>query len=568
VLDWARTRTTPIIPVKAVLIDAAAMATPAPPPPPLDADTAAAAAAADAADAVAAGGGVACAGLCCLDLLLHGATPPPTPEAIATFDGTAYVAGGSASNTARSLAGLGVATAVVGLVGDDAHGREMAAQLTAAGVDASPLAVAAPPVATSLAVVPVFVGGGRGCYVDLGANTVFDGATVAAAAVRLAARRPPVAAFHLGYPHLLPRLRAGALAAALADVRAALPAALLSLDVNGVAAPEVDVPVLTAAALSGVGLLHANLDEALTITDAPAGATATPSTPAAAAAAGAGPGPHNASPPAPPPHPLLARPDRPTEATVTGRDLAALAAWFHARGVGMVAITLGSAGAYVAAHPDAAVAAAATGGRLAPDAGAGVFPAYAASGAVNATGAGDAFVAGALAATVAVPIGAGRLTAADVARSGLAAALARVDAARAAQAVPRRALLAELASAQTLPLPPGLGGAAAGGGGPAAAVDTVAGGDAVAAAVPWGGSAAAGGDAATLAAAAAAAASPTVEAAYAAARDAAVRAAHPALEGLTADGAVAAAAGGGGVATAIGASVGGALGGGVGHVVR
>ncbi|GAB0493037.1 hypothetical protein MMPV_004309 [Pyropia vietnamensis] len=383
-----------------------------------DTGAAAAVAAADAADAAAGGGGVIVAGLCCLDLLLHDATPPASPEAIASYTGATYVAGGGAPNTATSLAGLGVAAAVVGAIGGDGHGREIEGQLAAAGVDTAGLVVmsAGGPNGgggsgrsrnTALAIVPVFVSGGRGCYVDLGANALLDGATLSAAATAAAAaaaatRTPPPAAFHVAYPHLLPRLQGADLAASLAAVRAALPAALLSVDVNGVSSPDAVVPVLPPAALEGVALLHANLDEALLITDAPSAAAGT--TTAGGRGFGGG---DNTGAPSPPPHPLLARPDRPTEATVTGEDLAALAAWFHVRGVGVVAITLGAAGAYVAAHPDDAVGAATTGGRLAAAAGAAVYPAYAASGAVNGTGAGDAFAAGLLAAAVAEPRGGG-----------------------------------------------------------------------------------------------------------------------------------------------------------------
>lgn len=563
----------------------AALPPPAAAPVSAAAGAAAAVAPADAADAAAAGGGVLVAGLCCLDLLLHGATPPVSPEAIASYSGATYVAGGGAPNTATSLAGLGVTAAIVGAVGDDGHGRELGGQLAAAGVDTAGLAVMAPAsgsdggggtTTTALAVVPVFVGGGRGCYVDLGANALLDGATLGAAATAAAAaaaatRAPPTVAFHLAYPHLLPRLQGADLAAALAAVRAALPAALLSVDLNGVAAPDAVAPVLPPAALAGVALLHANLDEALTITDAPGAVVG-------ATMGGGGGGDGNTGAPLPPPHPLLTRPDRPTEASVTGADLAALAAWFHARGVGVVAITLGAAGAYIAAHPDDAVVAATTGGRLVAGAGAGVFPAFAAAGAVNGTGAGDAFAAGLLAAAVAEPHGGGGLRVAELATSGLAAALARVDGARAgAPPLRRRHLLASLRGAPTLPLPLWLGGGGGGGGSAAAAAAPAV------AAIPVSGVSAIGAVGTAAAApsvtAAAAAASEPVAAAYVAAAGDAARAAHPALGDLAAppDGVAGAVGGGGGAGTGGGAAEGRgggkallpvALGAGDHHVVR
>jgi hypothetical protein len=147
-------------------------------------------------------GSAVCAGLCCLDMQLLGATRSASGgvEAINSFERVAYSAGGSVPNTAGTLAALlrgggGVAVTAVARVGRDAHADELRSQLRASGVDASGLiddpplastssaeggaadaapgaaAAAVPP--TSLAVLPVFnaaSGGGRACWVNLAAN--------------------------------------------------------------------------------------------------------------------------------------------------------------------------------------------------------------------------------------------------------------------------------------------------------------------------------------------------------------------------------------------------------------
>ena len=105
--------------------------------------------------------------------------------------------------------GLGARAAVLGVVGDDGHGAELRRQWAAAGVDAS-LVVTTTERSTSLAVLPVFAGGGRGCWVDLSANELLDDGAA------LAAMRAPAAAaalggcraIHVGYPTCSPGCRA------------------------------------------------------------------------------------------------------------------------------------------------------------------------------------------------------------------------------------------------------------------------------------------------------------------------------------------------------------------------
>lgn len=216
---------------------------------------------------------VLCAGLACLDMELLGCAAPPTPEAIARYARAAYAAGGCAPQAARALSVLGLRAAATYPAADDAHGNTLRTLLAAADVDARPVGDAAGgDGGTALAVLPVFRDGGRGCFVSLGANETVTQRVLVPDAMLCEGLR----ALHVGYPHLLPHVQGGELAALLRRVWKRVPAmSAVSLDVNGADQAEEDALVLTAA-LPHVTLLHANLEEACAISglaraaDAPA----------------------------------------------------------------------------------------------------------------------------------------------------------------------------------------------------------------------------------------------------------------------------------------------------------
>ena len=207
-------------------------------------------------------GSVLCIGLCCLDQQLLSATELDSREAIGGFAGCEMRAGGSTSNTAAALRALGADAALVTLIGHDLHGDELLRQWRAAGVDTS-LVRREQGVSTALAVLPVFEGGGRACWVDLQANAelslplVLDAIrSTAGARIRQSAR-----ALHIGYPHLLPQLQGASLATLLWEASDAIDAQIItSIDLNGVSADS-HYPTVLEAALPGTDLLHANLDE-------------------------------------------------------------------------------------------------------------------------------------------------------------------------------------------------------------------------------------------------------------------------------------------------------------------
>jgi len=312
-------------------------------------------------------GGVLCAGLSCVDMQLLQASRPSSDEAIARFAGHATAPGGSASNTASALRTLRVGAAVITCVGEDANGAELERAYAREGIDTR-LLMRRSGVSTSLAVLPVFEDGGRGCWVDLSANDLLTPVAVLET-LRSRVAQPTlstVRALHVGYPHLLRELRGSGLASVLAEGGALLAAAagappLVSVDVNGATlGAEADDDGVLGPSLPLIDLLHANLEEACHLAGV---------------------------------HPPLA------EADASEAELRGVAQWFTSRGVAVVAITLGAAGAYVHVTPDAARMArlptAASAWQLAEEL---LLPSAPTSGAVNANGAGDAFVAGLIAA--------------------------------------------------------------------------------------------------------------------------------------------------------------------------
>ena len=358
-------------------------------------------------------GSVLCAGLSCVDMMLLRATDPATREAIAPFQGCEVTAGGSASNSAMSLRAMGVSAAVLTCAGQDGRADELAQIFEGEGIDTT-LLLREPDVSTSLAVLPVFESGGRGCWVDLSANERLTPQRM------LSALRTPEAshvrddtrALLVGYPHLLKGLQGDALRDFLAgasellgtrdgddDAEAEASPPIVALDVNGATLGAfADADGVLGPALPLADLLHANLDEAMHIAGVPPGSL--------------------------------------TEDFASEVELRQLvAAPLLAAGVAVVAITLGGHGAYVAVTSDDA--------RLGRSAllrdSAGTWrgrtvrlPALPLEGELNANGAGDAFTSGMLAAMLWRPAddSRARLSLEDAAAVALGSARQRVDSAR------------------------------------------------------------------------------------------------------------------------------------------
>ena len=195
-------------------------------------------------------------------------------QSIRPFGSVVTCAGGSAPQAAAALARLRVRGCCIARVGDDANGGELRRLLRESGAAASSECFIEEGSATSVAVLPIFKDGSRGCFVELGANdrlspsdvlSALDAAATAAAAGSLPAPHGRIAALHFGYPHLLPacsgkhlvKLLRGAAAKAASDDRL-----VVSLDLNGVTAASNPNSAIPPQALKLVDVLHMNEEEA------------------------------------------------------------------------------------------------------------------------------------------------------------------------------------------------------------------------------------------------------------------------------------------------------------------
>lgn len=107
-----------------------------------------------------------------MDLVVRLARFPSPGETVAG-QGFATVPGGKGANQAAACARLGVATALVGRVGDDPHGEALLSALRGSGVDVSGVA-RTPGVPTGTAHIQVTAGGENTIVVVPGANHALD----------------------------------------------------------------------------------------------------------------------------------------------------------------------------------------------------------------------------------------------------------------------------------------------------------------------------------------------------------------------------------------------------------
>ncbi|PXF47223.1 putative sugar kinase YdjH [Gracilariopsis chorda] len=327
---------------------------------------------------------VICCGLNCIDLELHNAQVPSTLEAVTTFSHTTFTPGGSAPQTSTALVTLQVETALLTLVGDDPHGKTLQKMLLEAHVDVSGIQVSGE-TCTSMAVLPLFVDGRRGCFVTLGANNVACAENLLPRSVMDTLFTASLRIFHFGYPHLMPQLQGKALCQLFERVREGAPHVLLTLDVNGADTAERQENPVLLPALEYTAAIHANLDEACVIT--------------------------GMAPPS-------------SSDTMPAEEVKPIVEWFVKNGAGMSCITCGKDGVFVATrfkdNPKH---------NLSPHLENGAFiyrGAYKVTDGVtvNASGAGDAFVAGILSE---LAESAGKRGVARVTDSGLVSALKRID---------------------------------------------------------------------------------------------------------------------------------------------
>ena len=244
-------------------------------------------------------GSIICAGLSCLDLQLVGCTQSGTDEAIERYDEAVHCAGGSASMTGTTLALLLSSRSadddtesinkqqvhIVTKIGPDFAGNTLLEFYRRAGASTK-LVLTDDTSRTSMAVLPIFNNGKRGCFVNLACN---DGFTpdellgqldihIAAAEEEAAKSIKPTRALLFGYPHLMPRMQGESLRSMLHSARQKLSysadnngkkhtnAILIGVDLNGVDGSD---PVAACEAilpsLCEIDVLHLNEDEAMVL---------------------------------------------------------------------------------------------------------------------------------------------------------------------------------------------------------------------------------------------------------------------------------------------------------------
>eukprot|EP00581_Thalassiosira_minuscula_P012456 CAMPEP_0183725110 /NCGR_PEP_ID=MMETSP0737-20130205/19624_1 /TAXON_ID=385413 /ORGANISM="Thalassiosira miniscula, Strain CCMP1093" /LENGTH=389 /DNA_ID=CAMNT_0025955941 /DNA_START=90 /DNA_END=1255 /DNA_ORIENTATION=- len=275
-------------------------------------------------------GNIICAGLSCLDLQLVGCTQSGSEEAIERYDEAVHCAGGSASMTGTTLALLlrpsdeneprEEEVHVLTKIGPDFAGSTLLEFYRRAGASTN-LVLTDEAARTSMAVLPIFKNGKRGCFVNLACN---DGFTVDEILGQVdqgvKSIASPTRAFLFGYPHLMPQMQGKSLSSMLHKARQKLSSrgssVLIGVDLNGVdgsdptAAREALIP-----ALSEIDVLHLNEDEALVLSSSSSS-------------------------------------ESKTDDDVSPQMLSQIAS-FHAEGCAVVLLSLGSKGAFVSVTPDA-----------------------------------------------------------------------------------------------------------------------------------------------------------------------------------------------------------------------
>ena len=288
------------------------------------------------------GGSIICAGLSCLDLQLVGCTQSGSDEAIERYDEAVHCAGGSASMTGTTLALLlrqsddddndndeqREKVHILTKVGPDFAGNTLLEFYRRAGASTN-LVLTDDTARTSMAVLPIYNNGKRGCFVNLACN---DGFTSDELLNQLSimveeeetTSTHPTRAFLFGYPHLMPKMQGGSLRDMLKSARQKLSLGegsnvLVGVDLNGVdgsdstAAREALMP-----SLCEIDVLHLNEDEVMVLSQ----------------------------------HDDKQANNKDTNNDIVSSEILSQISSFHEQGCAVVLLSLGSKGAFVSVTPD------------------------------------------------------------------------------------------------------------------------------------------------------------------------------------------------------------------------
>lgn len=273
---------------------------------------------------------IICAGLACVDMQLNNASGGGGGEGIESFEGETSIGGGSVAMACKTLARLchgaplddgfmevtpPVVQSIVPLckVGNDGTGDKLISLLencasACRNVETKFIKTARatdPKARTALSVLPIYRDGRRGCFFDAASNATWSARDIVEMIGNLSPggsgpaldtshmsaddienyhadleqMTPIYGAFLFGYPHLLPRMQGEALAQILLEARTQMiDGGVTAVDLNGV--PE-DVFVshgqlrtvanlksdrVLGAALEHIDILHLNEDELVLLT--------------------------------------------------------------------------------------------------------------------------------------------------------------------------------------------------------------------------------------------------------------------------------------------------------------
>jgi sugar/nucleoside kinase (ribokinase family) len=202
--------------------------------------------------------GIVCSGVSCLDLFLYDTQPLATRESLSMVRETQYRAGGATSNTGRALVRLGMPTAYMTVLGDDANGDIMMKLWEEDGIDTS-YVVRTAQTGTALSTIPVYPDGKRGVYFCPGSNDIMDLDNLFGPNREYLDVLRERLAFHIGYPPLLRRLQGHALANLLAAVRET--GVMVTLDTTPIA-DDTTLYGMLAPALPVAHMFTPNIEEA------------------------------------------------------------------------------------------------------------------------------------------------------------------------------------------------------------------------------------------------------------------------------------------------------------------
>ena len=203
--------------------------------------------------------GIVISGLACLDLVLYCRSHLKHREDLAIVDKNEYSAGGPTSHVSKSIRRLGIDISVMTALGDDTNGETLLRLWKEAGIDTQYVG-RLNNVGTSLSTLPVYPDGKRAIYFCLGSNGVLTWPDVFNDAnLEVLKTRKLV---HFGYPPLMPKIQGQALGDCMKAVRRT--GATVSLDTT-CCNNEAEHKAMLRPAFPYVDIFVPNLDEAATL---------------------------------------------------------------------------------------------------------------------------------------------------------------------------------------------------------------------------------------------------------------------------------------------------------------